>query len=335
MPRRRLSERQIERIGRIQERRRERLATRTEAVLDSLGEDTPRHGRVVVRHGANLAVEDEAGRIHHCVARSNIGHPVCGDRVVWQPTGDGVGIVVALLPRERVLSRPDYAGRDKPIAANLTLMVVVVAPRPEPSGYLLDQYLVAAELAGVAALIVLNKMDLLDGAGRDAFLAGFAPYRRIGYPLLAISVREDPQVPALMAHFDGETAILLGQSGVGKSSLVQALLPDQEVQIGRLSQATGLGRHTTSAATCYRLGNGGHLIDSPGVRSFRLGEVDRADLARGFRELAPYLGRCRFADCHHLHEPDCAVRAAVTAGDIAPQRLDSFHHLAAAAAPSG
>jgi len=328
MPRRRLSERQLERILAIQDRRRRRAEERTQHVLGQLDDAEPRPGRVVVRHGANLAVEDARGRIHHCLTRRNIGHPVCGDRVIWQPTDDGAGVVTALLARHTVLSRPDYSGRDKPLAANLSLMIIVIAARPEPSGYLVDQYLVAAELMGVEALIIANKMDLLDGSAGAAFLARFRHYRDIGYPLLAVSVKGEPGLAALLPHVTGQTAILLGQSGVGKSSLIKALLPDQAVQIGRLSQATGLGRHTTSATTCYRLGNGGHLIDSPGVRSFRLGAIDQAQLERGFRELAPYLGHCRFANCRHVHEPDCVVRAAVAAGAIAPQRLANFHHLA-------
>lgn len=194
-----------------------------------------RSGRVVVRHGANLAVEDGAGTVYHCLSRRHIGHPVCGDEVVWQPTGEGNGIVTALQPRRTVLSRPDYSGRDKPLAANVSLLVVVIAPRPEPSGYLIDQYLVTAELMGVKALIVCNKMDLLDADAGEAFLAGLAHYQRIGYPLLGVSVRGEPTLTPLIRPLGGQTAILLGQSGVGKSSLVKALLPDQAVQIGRLS----------------------------------------------------------------------------------------------------
>jgi ribosome biogenesis GTPase len=331
MPRRRLSERQRQRIQAIQERRRQRLSERTSAVLDDLdpdGDTAPaRQGRVVVRHGAHLAVEDDAGTLHHCVTRANIGHPVCGDRVVWQPTGDGGGVVTALGPRDNVLSRPDFSGRAKPLAANLTLMAVVVAPLPPPSGFLLDQYLVAAELMGVRALVAAAKMDLLDAAGRADFLQALAPYPPLGYPVCPISVKGPPGLDALTSHLAGETAILLGQSGVGKSSLVQALLPDQDIQVGRLSQATGLGRHTTSAATCYRLPGGGRLIDSPGVRSFRLADLTQAELEQGFRELAPLKGQCRFRDCRHLEEPGCAVRAAVDTGRIDPRRLAHFHSL--------
>ncbi len=327
MPRRRLSERQLERIRAIQERRRQRLEDRRDSVLESLDEVEPRDGLVVVRHGANLAVEDDAGALHHCVTRRNIGHPVCGDRVIWQPSGDGTGVVTALQHRDNALSRPDFSGRDKPLAANLSLLAVVVAPQPPPSGYLVDQYLVAAELIGVRALLVAGKMDLLDDAEQAGFLDGLAHYQAIGYPVCPISTKGQPGLGALTDHLTGQTAILLGQSGVGKSSLVQALLPDQAIQVGRLSKATGLGRHTTSAATCYRLPDDGRLIDSPGVRSFRLTGLSLTQLERGFRDLSPLLGRCRFRDCRHGEEPGCAVRKAAEHGLIDTRRVDNFLHL--------
>lgn len=334
MPRRRLSEHQIARIRTIQDRRRQRLAERAEVALTALDSETgddavAEAGLVVVRHGANLAVEDTQGRIHHCLARRHIGEPVCGDRVVWQRTGEAQGVVTAVQPRESVLSRPDYSGRDKPLAANLTQIVVLIAPQPEPSGYLIDQYLVAAELMGVKALMVGNKMDLLEGPAARVFRRRFDHYPAVGYPILWTSLREPEGIGPVGKALSGEISILVGQSGVGKSSLVKALLPDQEIQIGRLSRATGLGRHTTSAATCYRLPGGGSLIDSPGVRSFRLGTIDHDSLQWGFRELRPYLGHCRFSDCRHQEEPGCALREAVASGLIASERIASFHHLAA------
>lgn len=355
MPKRRLSERQRRRIQAIQERRRQRLESRTNAVLDDLddldaerstgaattgpgdgagpavGERQSQQGSVVTRHGAHLAIEVADGSLHHCVARRNIGQPVCGDRVIWVPTEPGRGVVTALAERENVLSRPDYAGRDKPLAANLTLLAVVVAPEPPPSGFLLDQYLVAAELMGVCALVVAAKMDLLDMRARRAFLDALAPYPELGYPVCPVSTKGSPGITALLPHLTAQTAMLLGQSGVGKSSLVQQLLPDQDIQVGRLSAATGLGRHTTSTATSYRLppgdATGGRLIDSPGVRSFRLSGLTQAQLEDGFPELGTVRGQCRFRDCRHLDEPDCAVRAAVAAGGIHPQRLARFQQL--------
>jgi ribosome biogenesis GTPase len=326
--RRRLSQRQIERIRTIQERRRQKLANRAERVLQAGEPDDVCEGLVVARHGANLAVADEQGRLYHCLARQNIGHPVCGDRVVWQPSGKTQGVVAALLPRRSILSRPDYSGREKPLAANLDRVVVVLAPRPEPSEYLLDQYLIAAEQIGVDALVTINKADLLDAETERAFLTRFAVYQRIGYPVLMVSARREHGLDRLEEALAGHTSILVGQSGVGKSSLIQALLPDLDIQIGRLSQATGLGCHTTSAATWYRLPTGGALIDSPGVRSFRLGRLQRGALEFGFRELRPYIGHCQFSDCRHDQEPGCAIRAAAALGEIDPRRLANLLHMA-------
>lgn len=335
MRRRTLSERQIARIKTIQARRRERLAERATEALDEVdsaaADDAPSEaGLVVVRHGANLAVRDDEGRIHHCLARRHIGEPVCGDRVVWQRTGAGQGVVTAVQPRHSVLSRPDYSGRDKPLAANLTQILILAAPQPEPSGYIIDQYLVTTELIGVKAQIIVNKMDLVDAPAAAAFMARFSHYPAIGYPICWTSLKGGEGRERLRGILAGESSILVGQSGVGKSSLVKALLPDLEVQIGRLSRATGLGRHTTSAATAYQLASGGSLIDSPGVRSFRLGAIDRARLQWGFRDLRPYLGSCRFSNCRHRGEPGCALAEAVALGQVVPERLESFHQLAAA-----
>ena len=329
MPRRHLSERQIARIQRIQERRRSKVEARAALALEASDDETARDGLVVVRHGANLIVEDQQGHRHQCVTRQHIGHPVCGDRVVWQPCGPKTGVITALYPRDTLLSRPDAHGTAKPLAANIGLLIIVVAPQPPPTGFLIDQYLVAAERIGVAALILCNKMDLLvDDAARTAFLDALQPYVAIGYPLLPLSLKQDPSLAPLHQRFAGRAGILVGQSGVGKSSLIKALLPDLEVQIGALSSATGLGRHTTSAATSYRLASGGRLIDSPGVRSFRLGALERAELEQGFPEFRPFIGQCRFSNCRHDQEPDCAIRAASAAGSIAPSRLRAFHQLA-------
>lgn len=330
MPGRRLSNRQKARILNLQERRRQGLEECSQETLAISNSELPRQGLVVVRHGAELAVEDEQGQVWHCLVRQNMGHPVCGDRVVWQASGLDRGVVTSIQPRQTVLSRPDYSGRNKALAANLTQLVAVLAPRPEPNAYLLDQYLAAAERLGVKALIACNKADLLETQERATMTGLLAPYERIGYPLIWLSLFNDRDLASLSTRFVGETSILVGQSGVGKSSLVKALLPDLDIQIGRLSQATGLGRHTTSTATCYRLPVGGYLIDSPGVRSFRLTLDGQDDLEHGFREIAPLIGRCRFANCHHDQEPGCALKEAVAGGDLHPARLANFLHLRAA-----
>jgi ribosome biogenesis GTPase len=265
--------------------------------------------------------------VFQCLTRQNIGHPVCGDRVVWQPVDQHSGVVTALLPRSSVLSRPDYSGQEKPLAANISQLVVILAPEPEPSGYLLDQYLVTAEIIQVDALIAYNKMDLLKASATHGFLDRFEHYHEIGYQMVTVSAKEDHGLDHLVERLRDQTSILVGQSGVGKSSLINALLPHQEAATGSLSQATGLGRHTTSAATCYRLPNGGQLIDSPGVRSFRLTQLSRDQLEGGFREFEPFLGHCRFHNCTHEHEPGCAIQAAVEEGKIHPRRLQNFLRL--------
>ncbi|HIE56312.1 MAG TPA: small ribosomal subunit biogenesis GTPase RsgA [Chromatiaceae bacterium] len=324
MARRRLTRQQRERTRHLQEERRKRLTRRIdEQPGESRGEEA-REGRVIRRHGQNLLVRDEEGHDHHCLFRQNLGDIVCGDRVLWQPADNDQGVVVALLPRDTVLPRQDYSGREKPLAANITQLVVVLASKPEPTGFLTDQYLVAAELMGVKALITLNKSDLLSGDELKRFQQRFAHYRRIGYSVITVSARRQHGLNPLMERLEGETSILVGQSGVGKSSLINVLLPRQLEAVGELSEASGLGRHTTSATTLHFLENGGEIIDSPGVRSFRLGRVDRRELERGFREFAPFLGQCRFSNCTHRQEPGCALREAVERGGIHPQRLENF-----------
>ena len=326
MSRRRLSKRQLERIQTLQERRRARADLRAETALSEV-ESEPQRGIVVTRHGATAAVAGTSQEIHVCLLRQNLGHVVCGDRVVWQKTGGNSGVVTALSERTTVLARPDYAGRDKPLAANLTQLVVVVAVEPAPSGYLVDQYLAAAEILGIRAAIAVNKVDLLDNPAYPR-LDRLGGYETIGYPVIRVTARKTHGLDALIIRLRNETSILVGQSGVGKSSLVKALLPDQDIQTGRLSSATGLGRHTTSAATLYFLPSGGTLIDSPGVRSFRLPAMDRQQLERGFREFRPFLGHCQFSNCAHQDEPGCALRAAVAEGRIVQWRLDNFLNMA-------
>lgn len=327
MAKRRLTQRQRERIKAIQERRRDKLEQQTDRALDESNPEQAREGLVVTRHGQNLVVADASGGLTHCLSRQNIGQVVCGDRVVWQPTGDQ-GVVTAIIPRETALIRPNYSGEQRALAANISQLVIVLAPEPTPTPYLVDQYLVAAEQIGVDTLIALNKRDLMDPAALAAFEQQFGHYPAIGYPVIEISAKFEHGLDPLIERLNTQTSILVGQSGVGKSSLIKALLPDIEIQIGQLSAASGQGCHTTSATTLYRLPSGGYLIDSPGVRSFRLGQLDADALAGGFIEFRDYLGHCRFSNCSHQQEPGCALRAAVKAGRIAPQRLTNYLHMA-------
>lgn len=328
MSKRRLTQRQLRQVQALQAKRLSRVRAAqqpTETTGTALGPE--QEGLVITRYGASAAVEDAQGVLHHCVVRPNLDIVVCGDRVVWQRSGEREGVIVACMPRRSLLSRPDYSGRMKPLAANIDEIVILAAPEPELSEGLIDRYLVASETIGITPVILVNKIDLLDAAGRAELEERLRPYRDIGYRTLLASVRLEHGLDALIEQLNSRTSILVGQSGVGKSSLIKALLPDQDIRIGELSRATGLGTHTTTRTTLYHLPGGGDLIDSPGVRSFGLWNVTPADVARGFVEFRPYLGACRFNDCRHRVEPGCALQEAASEGKIHPRRLASYHSI--------
>lgn len=327
---RRLTRQQRERIECLQARRRARAGQPPggEATDASLGPEQT--GLVITHHGRALVIEDRAGQLHRCAARQNLGRLACGDQVVWQASARGDNVVVAVCQRRSLLTRSDYNGQPRPLAANLDAVAVVIAPLPEPSEYLIDRYLVAIAAMGARSLLVLNKIDLLDPPALAGLVERFGPYQNIGYPLLLASSHQAHGLDSLRDWLRGHTSLLVGQSGVGKSSLIKALLPDREIRIQAVSAATGHGTHTTSASTLYHLPDGGDLIDTPGVRSFELGEISATDLERGFPEIEPYLGHCRFNDCRHETEPDCALREAVRRGAVAERRLLSYQHLRAA-----
>ncbi len=274
-----------------------------------------------------VVVEDDAGETHHCLVRKRLGRIVCGDRVRWRPTADGQGLVVDLAPRHNLLSRPDPSGRPRPLAANIDRVVIVVAPEPPFQPGLVDRYLVAVENLGSEALLLLNKTDLLSPEALAAQLRTLDAFRALGYDLIHLSAHQPASLPPLVAKLAGSTAILVGQSGVGKSSLVAALVPDLDIRIHQLSAASGQGRHTTTETTLYHLPDGGALIDSPGVRDFQLWHLDPAALVRGFREIAALAPHCRFRDCRHEGEPGCAVAEAARAGRISDRRLESYRAL--------
>jgi len=330
MAKRRLTRRQAWRVEQIQDERRSRLdrsSARGEALLNSdrLGPEQP--GQVVANHGANVSIRDEDGQTSMAFVRANLDLPVAGDRVVWRRSADGGGVVVALLPRDSLLSRPNRRGDPHPLAANIDLMVVVGAPQPVLDLNLIDRYLVAAETLAIQPAILVNKDDLLDPEQREVLQTALQDYQRIGYPTLFASAKREHGLDQLTSHLDGRTSVLVGQSGVGKSSIINHLLPVQPAQEGELTR--GFGRHTTSTTMLYQLPSGGQLIDSPGVRRFSLWHLPAKAIAAGFAEIRPYLGQCRFRDCRHMQEPGCALLAAVEAGDISQRRFKSYFRILA------
>ena len=285
-----------------------------------------RRGVVIACFGKKVEVEDANAPqcVMRCHLRANLESVVTGDRVIWRRDGDA-GVVLARLDRRSELGRPDTRGRARIIAANLDQIVIVIAAEPAPHSSLLDRYLVAAGNAGIDALILLNKADLGDPDGRLGLL--LRPYIAIGYPVLHASALDEIGMDELRNALVGHTTAFVGQSGVGKSSLISALLPELAIRIGDLSDAELKGRHTTTTARLYHLGGGGELIDSPGIREFSLVHLDTASTAAGFIEFRPFLGRCRFRDCEHRDEPGCAVREAVEEGTVSALRYAGYLHI--------
>jgi ribosome biogenesis GTPase len=285
-------------------------------------------GRVSVVFGADCLVENSQGELIRCHVPRRLTQPVCGDQVGWV-TSAHQAVLTEVLPRRNELLRHDARSRQRVLAANIDRLLVVLAPEPEPDLALLDRYLVAAELLKLDTSLVFNKTDLLDADGRRHWETTLAPYQALGYGLIHSSLKFGPGVAELHALLSNRTAIVVGQSGVGKSSLVAALVPDQLLRTQQLSEASGTGQHTTTTTRLYPLPRrAGYIIDSPGVRDFRLWPVTLQDLVRGFREFLDSQGRCRFQDCRHLQEPQCDIRRRVECGEIPARRYASYRQLA-------
>ncbi|MFC0269335.1 small ribosomal subunit biogenesis GTPase RsgA [Kushneria aurantia] len=326
MSQRKLSRQQRRRIEKTQGERARRAQQREAADTSDAAYGDEEPGRVVAHFGRHLEVEDSHGQRYRCHLRANLEPLVTGDHVSWRRGSDGSGVVEARLPRRSTLARPDARGRLRDVAANIDRILIVLAVEPEPHPFLIDRYLVAAEATGITPALVLNKLDLL---GDDHPLHALAHrYRTLGYAVIGATTRREEGLTALAEVLLDVTAVFVGQSGVGKSSLIDALLPDAELRIGELSLDSRKGRHTTTTARLYHFREGkGALIDSPGIRDFGLGHLDEREIEAGFVEFRPYLGHCRFRDCHHRREPGCAILAAVENGDIAAERLESFRHI--------
>ena len=284
-------------------------------------------GLVISYHGSTVAVETADGRVVPCHLRRNQGLPVVGDIVRWQPeAGDDSGIVLGIVPRRSVLGRADGRGRMKPLAANIDLLVIVMAPPPVFSSHLVDRYMAAAELLNIQPVLVINKVDLLDDAALEALKVALKCYRDIPYPVVLSSIMASDGLTDLTNELRGKSGVLVGPSGVGKSSLITALGSEEDIRVGDVT-ARGAGKHTTTATRYYHLQGGGALIDSPGVREFNLWPVTKAEVLRSFREFQDYLSGCRFRDCTHAVEPGCAVQQAVADGRISQQRFKSYQEL--------
>jgi ribosome biogenesis GTPase len=333
MAKRKLNRRQAWRIQKIQDERTARALKKDLGVNDHVqsGELGPEQEGLIISHfGTQVDVEvlkgPEQGTIRRCHMRTNLGSLVTGDRVVWC-NGPELGVIVAPMPRSSLLSRPNSQGELRPVAANIDTIVITIAPKPTPFANLIDRYLVAAEAVNIEPVILINKTDLIAADNQQALEAMLATYQKIGYRVLHASTKTETGLGELRAYLDQRISVFVGQSGVGKSSLVNVLLPGVDIRVGELSESTQKGIHTTTTARLYHFPTGGDLIDSPGIREFALWHIDRQTLLEGFKEFRPYLGACKFRDCSHEHEPGCSLQQALSDGKIDPQRMDSYRHI--------
>jgi ribosome biogenesis GTPase / thiamine phosphate phosphatase len=288
---------------------------------------------VLVSYGGQGVVLLTDGTQQPCKFRRNVGRPYCGDRVlVARADGDSL-VVETILPRKNYFVRTDDRLRQHIIAANLDQALIVVAARPLPSLDLLERYLLAVHSLGIKPVIVYNKTELEVPADETAngavVLAHMPDYSALGYSVVHTSCKTAPGIAALRPVLRDRTSIFVGQSGVGKSSLINQLIPDLRIQTGSLSLATGKGAHTTTTTMLYHLPDGGQLIDSPGVWEYGIWKLENDALAAGFLEFGAVPGSCRFNDCLHASEPGCAVKQAVADGRILDWRYQSYLRLLA------
>lgn len=286
---------------------------------------------VLVSYGSQGVVLLADGERKRCKFRRQVGRPYCGDRVMVARADEASLVVEAVLPRKNNFVRTDERQRKNIIAANLDQVLIVVATRPLPSRDLMERYLLAVHSLGIEPLIVYNKTDLElapdETANGVQVLAHMPDYEALGYTVIRTSCKTAPGVAGLQSVLKDKTSILVGQSGVGKSSLINQLIPDLQLQTGELSSATGKGTHTTTSTIMYQLTEGGYLVDSPGVWEYGIWKLENHELAEGFIEFEPWLGQCRFNNCLHMSEPDCAIKQAVADGLIRDWRFQSYLRL--------
>jgi ribosome biogenesis GTPase len=284
-------------------------------------------GLVISYFGNSVAVETDDGQVLQCHLKRNQELPVVGDKVYLKlEREENTGLITGIAPRKSLLSRGQGHSNRQPIAANIDVIVIVMSPPPILSEYLIDRYLVAAELLHIQPIIVLNKSDLLAPAERQAVIDRLMPYEKIPYPVMLSSAVTHNGLDELSAYLNNKTAVLVGPSGVGKSSIIAALTQTENpaMRIGDVS-TKGAGKHTTTATHLYHLPTGnGNLIDSPGVREFNLWPVSKPDILLSFKEFQDIVSDCKFRDCMHIKEPSCAVQEAVLQGGISPKRYESY-----------
>ncbi|CAH9054950.1 Small ribosomal subunit biogenesis GTPase RsgA [Pseudoalteromonas holothuriae] len=286
---------------------------------------------VISRFGQHADIETEQGEILRCNIRRTVKSLVCGDEVFFRRAkvseGDLAGVIETTEERRSQLTRPDFYDGVKVVAANIDQILMVSAVLPEFTPHIIDRYLVACEDMGIEPILLLNKVDLLDEQSRQHIDEILNIYRKLGYQVLSVSNKTGEGIEALKHQLIGKNNIFVGQSGVGKSTLVNTVLPNAEILTKEVSENSGLGQHTTTVSRLHHLPSGGNLIDSPGIREFGLWHLDVERVTWCFKEFREFIGGCRFRDCKHLNDPGCMLIEAVSSGNISELRFDSYHRI--------
>ena len=284
--------------------------------------------QVITRYGQHADIENADGEIIRCDLRRAVKSLVCGDKVIWRSyqnsDSEFSGVIEAVEPRESEFVRPDFYDGLKPVAANIDQILIVSALLPDLTPSIIDRYIVAVEQLDVTPVVLINKMDLLDDSNRELVEQTIELYRSIGYQVLPMSATEEQGIDDVMSLLANKTSVFVGQSGVGKSSLVNAILPAVNILTKQVSDNSRLGVHTTTASRLYRLENSGAVIDSPGVREFAMWHLETEQILDGFIEFKPFLGLCKFRDCQHKKDPGCALKQAIKDGKVSKQRYQSY-----------
>lgn len=284
-------------------------------------------GTVIAAYRRYTLIKDQNNTLFKCQQRKSVGQVVCGDIVLWQHEDADTGVITSIEERHSILQRPDINNNLRIIASNIDQVFIVVAHKPELNEGLIDRYLVAAENSHLNPVILLNKTDLFEEKEFLDLKQRLQLYQDIGYTVIYTSAKQEESLEPLKVLLKNKNNIFVGQSGVGKTSLVNTLL-DSDARIGEISEATGKGKHTTTTAYLYPLKDAeGHIIDSPGVREFGLIKLSAEDIIYGFVEFQPFVGYCKFRNCAHKNEPGCALLGALEDKKITQQRWDSCQRI--------
>ena len=313
-----LTRKQMWRIEKVQSEKISRAnnaSIKAESNIENDAEEL--QGLVITRYGQRQLVESKNGDLFQATGRQNIGLSVAGDRVLFQKVEGDEGVVTAIYPRKTELKR-----QDRLIAANIDQLWLVVAIEPHYQFELIDRYLIMAENSNLPINIIVNKIEL--SIDDNQLSNDFSHYIDLGYDVHFLSVKNKTNLEKLKQSLVDRSHIFLGQSGVGKSSLINSLIPDLDLRVNEISTKSKLGKHTTTNTTIYHIPSGGDLIDSPGIREFQLDDLTEKQIVSGFREFKSLIGKCRFRNCQHINEPNCAIKKAIESGNINSSRYESY-----------